>query len=527
MMQCRYQNPINKTWTIACGFSPKLSKSNIRQMNRWLSILFITFFWANQNTFAQTEERTIQLSLEEVIKLAQEQSYDALIAVHRFRGSYWEYRSYVANLRPNLSISTDVLNYRNSINKIPTIEGDRFFFQDQNNSGVNLNLNQSVPITGGTFFMQSNLERIDDFLASKGEQIDYSSTPFQIGYQQPLFSFNSLKWERRIEPLRYEEARKQLIEDMEDVSIKALNFFFDLASSKINVEIAKLNFNNNDTLYKIAEGRFNIGTIAKNELLQMELNFLNSQSEMKQSLLDLEIKELQMLAFLGFNQNIKLELIVPKETPQAIIQYQDALRLASLNNQQMIIQQRQLLEAEREIDRARSQSRFQANLFTSYGLSDRGPVLDDVYRDLDNSLVVSIGVSAPIIDWGKGKGLVKVAESTREVIHTSVRQNQLEFEQNIYLKIREFNIQEDQFEIAAKADTIALMKYEVTKQRFLIGKIDVIELNIALGEKDQKRRAYIAALRNYWLNYYNIRKLTHYDFVNQQNIEADYDALMN
>ncbi len=480
-----------------------------------------------QPASSQDSPQVVRLTLDDAIQMAREQSYDALIAVHRFRGSYWEYRTYVANLRPNLSISTDLLNYRNSINKIPTIEGDRFFFQDQNNSGVSLNLNQSVPLTGGNFFVQSNLERIDDFLADPGQQIDYSTTPISIGYQQPLFSFNSLKWEKRIEPVRYERARKQLIEDLENVSIKALNFFFDLASSKINLEIAKLNYNNNDTLFKIAEGRFNIGTIAKNELLQMELNYLNSQSELKQALLDMEIKELQMLAFLGFNQNVRLELVIPNETPQASINYEDALRYAKLNNQQMLIQQQQLLEADREIERARTQSRFQANLFTSYGLSDRGPVLNQVYNDLDNSLVISVGVSAPILDWGKGRGLVKVAESTREVVETSVRQNQLEFEQDVYLKVREFNIQEDQFKIATKADTIALFKYEVTKQRFLIGKIDVIELNIALTEKDQKRRAYISALRNYWLNYYNIRRLTHYDFVSRKTIDTDYESLMN
>jgi len=129
----------------------------------------------------------------------------------------------------------------------------------------------------------------------------------------------------------------------------------------------------------------------------------------------------------------------------------------------------------------------------------------------------------PIVDWGKGKGLVQIARSNQEVIQTSVRQNLVEFDQNVYLKVREFNIQEDQYLIAAKADTVAMSKYEVTKQRFLIGKIDVLQLNIAQTEKDSNRRGYISALRNYWANYYTIRKLTHYDFITDSPLSVDFE----
>jgi outer membrane protein TolC len=494
-------------------------------MNRTLYIfILITLTYTG---IAQEPAEKMNLTLNDVIRIAREQSYDALIARHTLRGSYWQYRTHKAGLLPNLDLNSNLLNYRNAISKVETTQGEQFYYQDQNSSDVSLQLTQAIPMTGGSLFVRSNLERLDDFLEdSTALKSEYSSSPIVIGYRQPLFSFNSLKWEKKIEPVRYEEARKKYLETMEQVSIRAISNFFDLALAQINLEIAQTNYNNNDTLYKIAQGRFKIGTIAQNDLMQMELNFLSSKAELEQSKLDLEIKEFQLVSFLGFNNKVSIELTIPENTPNATITYDQVLYHANLNNPQILQFERRTMEAEREVSRARSESRFQADLYASYGLTDQDYNLSETYRGLDNSLMVNVGVTIPIIDWGQGKGLVKIARSNQEVIHASVNQSKIEFEQNIYLLVREFNIQNDQFTISAKADTIAHNKYEVTKQRFLIGKIDVLDLNVALTEKDSKRRAYVATLRNYWNNYYNLRKLTLFDFEANHPLEADYDLLV-
>ena len=52
----------------------------------------------------------------------------------------------------------------------------------------------------------------------------------------------------------------------------------------------------------------------------------------------------------------------------------------------------------------------------------------------------------------------------------------VDFEQNLLLDVEQFNLQANQVAIAAKSDTVAMKMYEVTKQRFLIGKISVLNL---------------------------------------------------
>ena len=74
--------------------------------------------------------------------------------------------------------------------------------------------------------------------------------------------------------------------------------------------------------------------------------------------------------------------------------------------------------------------------------------------------------------------------------------------------------------ISAKSDTIAQKRYDITVKRYMIGKIDIVDLNIALQEKDQAKLGNLQALRTFWNTYFELRRKTLYDF--QQNIPILY-----
>ena len=108
-----------------------------------------------------------------------------------------------------------------------------------------------------------------------------------------------------------------------------------------------------------------------------------------------------------------------------------------------------------------------------------------------------------------------------------VSQSMIDFDENIFLQVMQFNLQDNQVAIASKADTIADLRYEVTKQRFLIGKIDVLDLNVAVEEKDVARRGFVEALRNYWNYYYDLRGLTLFDWQKGIKLSEDFDDLLD
>lgn len=486
----------------------------------FLSIAFVIII---STTFGQSGVK--QLNLKQVIDLALEQSPDAVLAKHRFRSSYWEYRSYRSSMLPSLTLNSDVLNMNNSISSITQPDGSEVYQRVQkNNSSLGLTLNQNVGFTGGNFFVYSGLARTDDFRVDS-LPTSYMSTPLSIGYSQPAFQFNPYKWQKKIEPLKYEEAKREYIFRLEIISERAVDYFYNLALAQLNVEITESNFHNNDTIYKIAQGRYNIGTIAENELLQIELAYLNSKSSLAQAKINLEIAQFRLRSFLGFNNLVEIRLEIDKTVPLFEVPLDKALDMARLNSGDLIALERRLYEAQRDVARAKAENRFNANFYAALGLNQAAPVIDQAYKDPNNRQQFTVGVEIPLIDWGEGKGRLRMAQSNEEVVRTQVKQERIDFEQNVLLKIMQFNEQDNQLLITAKADTIARKRYEVAKQRFLIGKIDVLDLNVASTEKDEALRNYLRAQKTFWTYYYNIRQLTLYDFINDASIGADFENL--
>lgn len=478
---------------------------------------------ANLGVVAQPNVTT--LTLDEVLEMARDYSPQAILAKHQFRAAYWEHRTYKAEYLPSLRLNGTFPDFNRRLVRYQLQDGTyQYIEENSNTTSLGLALNQNIGLTGGSIFARSNLERTDFFGANEG--MNYMSVPIQIGFSQPLFGFNQLKWKRKVEPLKYLEAKRSYIESMEVLSGEAIRYFFDLVLAQQNLQTALLNYANTDTLYQIAKGRYNIGTIAENDLLQMELSFLNAGSSVNEAEIDLQLRKFRLKSFLGLSDQYDVKLIIPDFFPQTVLKYEEVLNLAKENNPRMVQFERTLIESDRNVAQAKADMGFSANLFASYGLTQRAEDFQDVYKDPMDQQGVRVGVAIPILDWGQGRGRVKMAESSREVVRTNIQQALVDFEQDVYLKVMQFNLQETQLQISAKADTIAQSRYNVTKERFLIGRIDVIELNIAQTERDNARTRYIAAMRNYWQFYYDMRRLTQFDFINRKPIQVEFEELI-
>src|SRR6056297_672490 len=276
---------------------------------------------------AQESAVQMEFTLEEVVELAHEQSPMAIMARHQFRSSYWEYRTYKAKYLPGLNMEAVLPDLNRSIEKVIQPDGtEEFMNRSVMNSSLDFNLTQNVGLTGGSVFMTSSLQRIDNL----GDNVatSYLSYPVTIGFNQPINGYNAFKWERMIEPAKYQEARKNYIHTLEQVSNRAVGYFFDLALAQINLEIARKNYANNDTLYNIAKGRYQLGTIAENELLQMELSFLNAGTALNEANIDLEVRKFRLRSFLGFNERVDISLNLPHAIPDLQIDFARAFQEA-------------------------------------------------------------------------------------------------------------------------------------------------------------------------------------------------------
>ena len=269
---------------------------------------------------------TLHLTLSETIRIAQEQSPQAIAARHSFRAAYWNWRSFRANMLPSLTFnSSPSLNRSISSVTLPD-GGESFVHRNQLMVDAGFTINQNVSLTGGSLFVKTALQRLDLFSEKTSS---YNSSPVVVGYEQDLFGYNQFKWDRKIEPLRYTESRKNLIETLELVATQATTQFFQLATAQTNWEIAQYNYANADTLFQYAQGRYNIGTITENEMLQLELNLLTEQTNMMNARIEVDDCIQSLRSYLGIKDASELVSITNGEIPHFTVDVKQALALAT------------------------------------------------------------------------------------------------------------------------------------------------------------------------------------------------------
>lgn len=471
-----------------------------------LSLLFILICLSTASLAQQT------FTLERIIERAKSNSPFAKSAETRKENRYWAYRYFRTNYNPQLRLEGNLPFYYKSVQQIPQQDGTfRYIPVEQTNNNISLGLLQPIQWTGGTVSVNTGLRYFKDFNDQSNLAEQWSGTVMNVALSQPLFSFNQYRWDKRTEPLRYEESKRDYVEQMEGISREAAERFFNVIQAQSNLQIATFNLANNDTIYKIEQGRYNIGTTSKDKLLQVELGLLRSRQGVSEANLALETSRLQLRSFIGLNNDEDFQLILPEEIPVFDVNMQEALDYAKQNRADYIAFQRRRIEADREVAQARAR-RYPTTLTAAYGLNNNGLVMNDVYQNPTQQQQFNLTFSIPVLDWGRNKSFLKTAMANQKLNDYVISQEEVTFEQEIMTKVRQFEMQRLQIEITRKSDEVASERYNVAQNRYLIGKIDITDLNIALTEKDTAKRDYILALKNFWTAFYDLRGLTLFDF---------------
>ena len=454
-------------------------------------------------------QEVLSLTLDEAIALAHEQSPQAVAAQHKYRAAYWNWRTFKANYLPSLTFNS-FSSLNRSINSVTLPDGsDSFLQRDQLLNNASFTINQNVSFLGGNLFLETGVERLDLF----SDKIhSFKSTPVVVGYSQSLFGYNHLKWDKKIEPTRYTEAKKSYSETLELVAAMATNKFFELATAQSKLQSANYNYAAADTLFRYAKGRYNIGTITENEMLQLEINHLTEQSNQLNAGIEVDNSVQDLRSFLGIRHNVEISAVVNGDVPIFIVPVEDALHFALQNSPDIELYSLQQLQSQSNVAQAKASRGFKADLYMQVGLTQTAERLSDAYRHPMDQQLVSLGIRIPLVDWGVGKGRVEVARSNLEKTKTEIAQARTDFKSNVIKLVKQFNQQANRVAIAKKTSERAAQRNEVAYRLYLLGRSSLLDLNAAIAEKDSSQRAYINALHNYWNLYYMLRSITGYDF---------------
>jgi outer membrane protein TolC len=458
---------------------------------------------------------TFHIHLHDAIELGISRSVDAVVAQNQYTFAYWEYRTFRTELLPEVVFNTTLPYFSRSHNQIQNPDGSvGFVASDFSRVSTSFSINQNIPLTGGRVSVESSVERLRQHGGNASTH--FMAVPGRISLDQPLFGFNRVRWLQRIEPIRYQEARKRLASNREEIALVTIEYYFNLLLGRINLDMAKQTRDNAERLYTVANARHEMGQLSQVDLLQMRASKLRAEAALTNAQASFNARMFQLRSFLGFGEDVVLEPVVPEFLADDIpmLSYSEVLDMALTNNPFTQNIQRRMLEASRNVSQSRA-DRWNMRLFASFGMSGQESHFRDVMHRTNwrDDQIAMVGISIPILDWGRGKGRVRTAEANRKVTEARIEKEQMDFNQQIFLTVQHFNNQPTQLRLARETDAIAQQRYEISVEAFILGNLDILNLNDSQTARDEARRDYINQMFLLWSYYYQIRSLTLFDFL--------------
>jgi hypothetical protein len=465
------------------------------------------------------------LQLHDVVSLAIEQSSDLKYAQNQNVNYYWRYQNFKTQNRPKLVLSGTLPNFVQSNEAVTQPDGSTLFkpiYSLTNNAG--LSLNQSIPLTGTYISASTSAIRVQDY---NKKTINFSGSPFSFAFYQPIFSINWLKWQQKTEPLVYDEAQKNFIQRIEEISLNTVYRFFRYLLVQTNYNLAESNLKNSNNNLKIAQTKKDLGTISENNFARNELAVLNAQKALNKARMDLKNADFELKSYIGLPQDQKIALKMPLNINLFEIDPAKALEEAKANRKEGSEYKRRLIEADRNLLSAKRNTGLKATLQGAYGLSNSAETMTGIYQEPERQQTLSLQLSIPILDWGQSASAVKLAESQRELVIYDVEKDRTDFERSVVVQVEQFSLLKDQLVTTQEADKVASNGYLIALKQFQNGETTITDLNIALSERDNAKRDYIYSLQSYWEAYYKLRILTLYDFELDQKIGHVNPLLLN
>lgn len=452
------------------------------------------------------------LSLQDAIGVARGQSLLAKKIEADYSSYVHRYQAFRASLKPQLSLWGTLPSYDRSLLNIIQPDGSYKVQPVQRSSlGSNLMLTQNIFVTGGNVYVSSGANLFNN-RGSGLSQRQWQTAPFEIGLRQPLSLFNTVRWGYEQEKLRMKHATKQQIEMYEDLSVQIVTAYFDLYVAKMLHDNALQNMQVNDTLYTISTGRFNVGKIAENELLQVELQLMNARNAVTQGLVSMKASSKRLANLLGMRDESEFELIPVTDAPIFPVEAPKAVKEARANRSDILGFDLQESAAKMQVRQSQSNAFASGSINLSYGLNQTAMTLKGAYQNPLDFQQVNVTYSLPLFGFGRNKHDIESSKANLESARAQIAYNRQSLELEVENTVNQFLQLQSTLIIAAKSDTIAQKRYDLARNRYMLGKIGITDLGLAQDAKDNAVVEYVRMLQQYWQSYYILRRMTLFDF---------------
>ena len=462
------------------------------------------------------------LDLETSIEIAKRQSNTMLMLMERLDQAAYNLKATTSQYKTRVSMDFTLPQYTETVRRFEDSLGYYFTPIRQNLISTNLTINQPLP-TDGFLFIQSGVENYIDYYAGDRN----SQITSRVGLRQPidaLFGVNNYQLNKKQAHLSYEMALKGLKRQELDLVYIVSQYFYNVLSTQEAMNIARLNLENQQESYDIAQNKYDAGLIREVEALQMEVDLTEASNDYENARTSFAAQTRIFKEAIGINLVDSIIIENKMEYRPIIVNSDLAVSKAMANRTELRESQIQIDLQKMNIKRQRAAGRISGDILLNYNFigvdqSNRsipiGTSIDNTLQDLTGrpgSFGVGLTASIPIIDWGANKARVKSAESMLKQNRIQMEETKINIESEIRSLVDQMHNSLRGLEAMEKSVIVAQKTFDISKQRYANGEIDS---QYMAQERDRLKGAYTRKLKSYIsykLSLSDLMRKTFFDF---------------
>ena len=453
------------------------------------------------------------LTLQDALSIALKKSYSVKSAELSLLSSQKSLEAAKLGLMTSVNMSFNVPSYSRTLsNQFNPLTGTQQFFDyGFTTYEGQLNFSQPIILTNGTFTLNGDFWKRSQF--SSGQQIpeDYYSN-VSLSFQQPLFTFNTLKASLTRAEINMEKAERNYSIASNDIVFNVTAGFYQLYQAQKNVEIAGDKVKQTETSYTTAQNKFKAGLIAEVEALQLEVDLASSKNDLLTAEQTLNEAKNNFKILIGLNISDSLDVSAQLQYNPVNIDLSEAINFALANRNELKNTEADIALGKLNVDEINSRGNISAMLSANYGINKDDNQFNEIFHNFDGSRSVMFTVNVPVLDWGKNRRQVESAEADLQQYKLTYENEKQQIEKEIIEIVNRINSAKARVEALSKSVALAQKSYDISLQRFQAGNITSFELQqMQLRLTDAKTNS-LNALIDYKLALADLNRKTLHNF---------------
>lgn len=450
-------------------------------------------------------------NLQEMITIAKKQSLDASYIKHKRINAELAYKYYRANLLPELKLTSIPMRYSSDVVERYSYDDDRTVYRAQQSlySATNVMLKQNVGFLGGYVYMESDLRY---YRTLQNETSQFTSVPFRIGYNQNIVGFNPYKWTKKVEKLNLSLNEKETIAGLEGVAVETINRYFAIVILSEQLKQARMKYLTCDSLYQTGVYRSKLGGINNSDLYELKIERNRAETEIVELESKIETEKFSFAKFLQLTDTTLFHFEVPTNVRDINVPLDKAQSLALENSSVILNCRKSKIQNEQAEAKAKAQRYLEASVSVNVGWHQVADNFKGVYKNLLNEQSALINVSIPLVDFGRRKTqLAQIRENIElDIINEQKAADNVIDE--VVGRVSYMTINRRKVSSTAETYELAQMFYKEALESYKLGRNTFSKVCEALIRQKMALADYYNAMRDYWINYYELRRMTLYDF---------------